>query len=48
MLIRTEKEVLLIFVSALLVIMSLFILEKVDDRAELGNVKLGFPVHFVI
>lgn len=39
---------LLLFVSALLVMTSLFIPKRVDDRTELGNVKLGFPVHFVV
>ncbi len=48
MLRRVGSETLLILVSVLLVVVSLLILKKVDDRAELANIKLGFPIHFVI
>ena len=41
------KEVAMLFVATWLVL-GLAIPTKVDDRAELGRVKLGLPVYFVI
>ena len=43
-----RRELFLISISVLLCLLSLFIPKKVDDRAELSNNKLGFPIHFVV
>ena len=43
-----RREVLLVFGSVLLVLLSLFIPNRVDNRVELSENKLGFPVHFVV
>ena len=43
-----RREFLLVFISILLVLFSLFIPKKVDNRAELANNKLGYPIHFIV
>ena len=42
------KEVSMLFVAVWLVLGSLAVPTQVDDRAELGQVKLGLPVYFVV
>lgn len=45
---RVGGEVLLVLSSISLVVVSLLIPTKVDNRAELANIKLGYPIYFVV